>query len=281
MSSRTKVSPPPPQKSKAPGDKLPPLPPLHSTYTRIIVGAIMSARGESGFTRRVKAATRQLAAMVPATKEHFNALSLLGKALTVALLLALGGGLTYGGLLLRAPSPEQLRQDIRATLASGDFVKARRLLERLRNATGGLKEGDRWQLEAPVEAALEKQRKALQAGIEVEAKAGRWAAALVKLDDLDSTGFAPEWAMYIRAEVLRLAGRSGEAIDYYGRYVQLYPGTERTDDALFWEAAMLRDAGKTKEAKELLARLLAEYPGTNFKSSAKRLLAEIEGPAHK
>src|SRR5689334_15217246 len=75
-------------------DDLPPMPRFESTYTQIIGRAIDAAKKRSGFTQRVRSATRELLAIVPHTKERWSALSVLGKMLTVVVLLALGSGAT-------------------------------------------------------------------------------------------------------------------------------------------------------------------------------------------
>lgn len=262
-----------PDKTKV---EAPPLPRLESTYSVILQRAIAAAKQRTGLTQRLRSATRELAALVPHARAQFRGMSLGGKIATVVVLLTAGAVSALGGAYVFGhPSPERLRARVQARLASGDFVGAKDALTELRQASA-LTDADRWQLVAPVEAGMLELRQRLQHQLVRQRAADRWDEALGTLDEMERAGFAGEWMLFTRAELLRLSGRAEVARPYYGRYRELYPNTEQADDALFWEAAARNDSGDRAAAKQLLQQLLERYPGTNFKSSARRLLAELE-----
>lgn len=264
---------PPRDKTRA---EAPPLPRLESTYSVILQRAIAAAKQRTGLTQRLRSATRELAALVPHARAHFRGMPLGGKIATVVVLLTIGATLALAATyFLGRPSPERLRARVQARLTAGDFIGAKDVLTELRQ-TSALTDADRWQLVAPVEAGMLKLRQRLQRQIERQREAAHWDEALGTLDEMERAGFAGDWMLFTRAELLRLSGRAEAARPYYVRYRELYPSTEQADDALFWEAAIRKEAGDRAVAKQLLRQLLAQYPGTNFKSSARRLLAELE-----
>jgi tetratricopeptide (TPR) repeat protein len=269
-SDKTEVTP------KRPASDLPPLPRLESTYTQIIGRAIHAAKQRTGLTQRIRSATRELLAIVPHTRQQWRGLSTLGKVLTVVALLATGSGSTLLFLqLFGSGNVERLRAEARASLEAKDYVEAKRLLHLIAGSPEGLSAVDRSQLVAPVQAGLEQVQRELQKQTQDAAAAGRFDDALVALDSLDKAGLIPEWSAFARAEVLRSARRHSEALAAYARFLEMAPKHERADDALFWQAAEGRELGQTDVAKAALNRLLSEYPDTNFKTSARRWLAEL------
>ena len=266
---------PNPTRTRKDKTELPPMPKLESTYSRIVQRAMDAAKVRSGFTERVRAATRELAALVPHTRERFRAMSLLGKVLTVLVLLTLGASLGAGGFLLWSrPDPARLRAAALAKIAAGDFVAAKELLGDLRKS-GAFGREDRLRLEAPVAAGMQKLRQRLQAQLEAHKSAQAWPEALHALDEMERAGFTGEAMLLARADMLRQAGRRAEARAYYERYVELYPTSDSADDALFWQAELLKTSGDAAAARKVLERLVADYPGSNFKVSARRWLDEL------
>lgn len=249
---------------------LPTLPRFESTYSVIVQRAIEAAKEPRGFTQRVKAATRELAAVVPLTRERYRALSTARKLLTALLLLAVGAGVTYGVVAHRR-RPEHLRALARAHLAAGDVVAAKDAVALLRQA-GPLGDGDRLELVASVDAGMQKLRAQVQHRLDEQRAAGRFEEALTVLDELERDGFSGEAMLYARADLLRQAGREARARPFFLRYTELYPTSDRADDALYWAAEALAHEGDRAGMRAVLERLLAEYPGTNFKVSARRLL---------
>ncbi len=252
-----------------------PLPRLESTYSVIIQRAVSAAKARSGLTQRIKAATQELRALVPHTRRRFSALSWAGKIATVLVLVSLGAALALGGVrLLGRRGPAELRAAIADRMAAGDWVAAKDLVGELR-ATGALTDADRLQLVTGVESGMQKLRADLQRKVQEHEGAARWDDALASLDAMERAGFSGEWMLFSRAEILRLAGRSGQARAYYARYAELYPATDRADDALFWSAEAAAREGDRAAARRALERLLAAYPGSNFRQSARRMLGEL------
>ncbi len=269
-SGRTKVK---------PSKDLPTLPRLESTYTQIIVRAMRSARGEKTFTQRVAGFTRELKAMVPVTRQKWRGLSLLGKALTLIITFGLGAGSAVLALQWSASQdPAVLRARLSEKIEAKDWTAAKKLLHALASTSEGLSDSDRVYFVTPIQNALNKEQQKLEARLEKAVATKAWNEALAILEEAERLDAKPEWTVWQTAEVLRSAGRSGDAISAYERYFQVFPTSDRADDALFWQAEGLKNAGDPAGARRALERLLNDYPGSDFKSSAKRWLQELEAP---
>jgi tetratricopeptide (TPR) repeat protein len=248
------------------------------SYYLLVTQMFDSLRHETGVARKVEGATRGARAIGAHTKARFSALGLLGKVLAAVVLVALGVGVAAGAwFAFLRPDPVALRKEVRAHLAAGALVDARRDLEALRVAAGELAPGDRAGLAEPLRAAVEAQARKFRADVERNARLGRNASALAALDQYDALEADARWALFTRAEILR-AGKHVDASDTYERFVGLYPDSDRADDALYWQALIARDAGRTADARALCERLLWKYPKSNFRTASDRLLAELAPP---
>ena len=180
------------------------IPFFDGSYYLLVTQMMDSVRKETGVGNKLREATRGFGALGTHTKRRFSALSLLGKLLTTLLLVALGAGLASGAWLHFARRDAgTLRRDARAHLDRGELIEARRDLEALRLAPGGLTTADRTSLAEPLRARLEAQARRLRAQVEAHAKAGRTDPALAALDGLDALEIDQRWALFTRAEILR------------------------------------------------------------------------------
>lgn len=231
-------------------------------------------------TRIAEAVKRETTAIGTQTKRRFSALSLLGKLLAGLSLVALGAGLAAGAwFVLVRRDPDALRAQVRDHLAKGELVEARRDLEALRLAAGGLAPGDRAALAEPLRARLDAQAAKLRGEVERHARLGRHDRALAALDQFEPLESDARWALFMRAELLRASKKAGAGAAYE-RFVALYPGADQADDALFWQAFLAKEGGRTAEARSLCETLLWKYPKSNFRTASDRMLAELAaGPA--
>jgi tetratricopeptide (TPR) repeat protein len=247
------------------------------SYYLLATRLVDAVRRETGIANKLKGATREARAIGSHTRRRFSALGLIGKLLTAALLVGLGAGVAAGAYFyLLRPNPSALREDVRAHLALGQLVEARRDLEALRVAVGDLSPKDRAELAEPLRARLDSQARLLRR--EVGNARGHPERALAALDKLDALDADPRWALFTRAEVLR-AGKLPGANAAYARFVELYPDSDQADDALFWQALIARDDGRSGDARALCTALLTRYPRSNFRKASERMLAELGEPA--
>ncbi|RQW82946.1 MAG: outer membrane protein assembly factor BamD [Geobacter sp.] len=63
------------------------------------------------------------------------------------------------------------------------------------------------------------------------------------------------------------------AIGRFEYALQEYPGTPRSDEALFFLGKAYLNTGNTNKAKESLSRLVTEYPKSEFVDNAKKILS--------
>jgi tetratricopeptide (TPR) repeat protein len=223
----------------------------------------------------VRGLTREVAALGIHTKHRFDALTIFGKLLTSLILMAVGGALALGGYVLKRPSADSIRQQIRIHTATQNWLAAKEDLERLRTVQERLTEEDRFTLAAPVQAGLQKVAAALFDDVAAARRVKKWDDALAKVDELERLGIETRRTVFTHAEILRFAGRPAEAARQYARYVRLFPDTEETDDALFWHALILKDQGDIKGARALLEQIVVKFPGSNFLTSTKRILEDM------
>jgi tetratricopeptide (TPR) repeat protein len=237
-----------------------------------------AVRRETGVANKLKGASREARAIGSHTKRRLSAMSLAGKVLTAALLVGLGAGIAAGAYFhLLRPDPASLRKGIRAHLAAGELVRARRGLEALRVVIGELTPSDRAELAEPLRARLEAQSEKLRREVQGDARRGRHERALATLDELDALETDGRWAAFTRAEILR-AGKLPGARAAYGRFAERYPESDQADDALYWQALIDKDEGRKADAMAKCRALLAKYPKSNFRNSAERMLAENGEP---
>ena len=230
---------------------------------------------ETGFGNKLKGAALGATMIGRHSRQRFSALSVIGKALTTLVLLALGAGLAAGAwFLFLRPDPERLRARIRDHLAKGELVEAQRDVEALRLAVGALRGSDRTALAEPVRSRLEAQARKLRQEVEREVRGGHPDRALAALERFDALEIDPRWALFTRAELLR-ASKHRDASATYERFVALYPDGDQADDALFWQAHIAKEEGRTADAKALCEKLLWKYPKSNFRTASDRLLAEL------
>lgn len=253
--------------------------PLYEGSYYLIVTRFMDAmKHETGVANKLKGATREARAIRSHTKKRLSALSVAGKLVAAVLLVGLGAGVAAGGYFyLLRPDPASLRKSVRAHLALGDLVSARRDLEALRAAVGELPPSDRAELAEPLRGRLETQGKKLRREVEGNARSGRSERALAALDQLDALETDVRWAAFARADVLR-RGKLPGASAAYGRFIELYPESDQADDALFWRALIAKEEGRAGDARALCQLLLAKHPTSNFRSSSERILAELDEP---
>ncbi len=248
------------------------------SYYLIVTRIADAVKRETGIRNKLRVATREATAIGSHTKRRISALSLAGKVLTAVLLIGLGAGVAAGAwFYVLRPDPEALRKSVRAHLASGDLVSARRELDALKVAVGELPAADRAALAEPLRARLEAQTERLRREVMEHARRGRHERALATLDELDALETDARWAVFTRAEVLRLGKLPGASAAYW-RFVELFPESDRADDALFWQALIAKDEGRAADARAKCQALLAKYPKSNFRSSGERMLAELGEP---
>ena len=236
------------------------------SYYRIVTRVFEAAKG----------ATREAKALGTHTKKRFSALGLVAKVLVAVLLVGLGAAAAVGAYLLMSPNEARLREHVRAQLAAGELVKAQASLERLRGVVGGLSAADRRGLADPLRAKLEQQAKKLRRDIEASARAGAYDQARAGLDALEELGTDAPYVLFTRGDVLR-AAKKPEATDAYARFIELYPDSDKADDAMFWQALMAKEEGDAAHATAVLEDLLERFPQSNFARSSKSLLAELKG----
>lgn len=245
------------------------------SYYLIVTRIADAVKRETGLANKLKGARREATAIGSHTKRRFSALSFLGKLLATVLLVALGAGLAAGAwFFFVRPDPGGLRREIRAHLAKGELVEARRDLEALRLTVGDLTGSDRTALAEPVRSRVEAQARKLRQEVERDARRSQHAAALASLDRFDALETDPRWALFTRAELLR-AAKARDAAATYERFVALYPDSDQSDDALYWQAHIAKEEGRTADARALGERLLWKYPKSNFRTASDRLLGEL------
>jgi tetratricopeptide (TPR) repeat protein len=253
------------------------LPMYEGTLWMLATRAVKAVKDEAGLGNKVRGFTRELGHMGQHVHRQIKAMSPLGRVLMSAGFVLLGAAIALGAYFgATRPRTGALRSQIRAEMAANDYVAARRDLERLRVASHQLSRPDREELAAPIQAHLQSMEKQLRAEIDADRKAKHWDDALTAVDKLDALDVDTEGALFLRAEVLRGAGRDTLAAEQYARYVQLYPDTSHTDDAMFWQALYLRSKGDTARARQMLESLRQKFPQSDFTASAKRVLAEIK-----
>jgi tetratricopeptide (TPR) repeat protein len=251
------------------------IPLYDGSYYLIVTRVVNAVKRETGVANKLKGASREARAIGSHTKRRVSALSLAGKVLAAVLLVGLGAGVAAGAwFYVLRPDPTSLRTGIRAHLAAGELVSARRGLEALRVAIGDLTPRDRAELAEPLRARLEAQSEKLRREIQADARRGRHERALATLDELEPLETDARWAAFTRAEILRV-GKLPGARAAYGRFVERYPESDQADDALFWQALIDKDEGRTADARAKCQALLARYPKSNFRSSGERMLAEL------
>lgn len=266
-----------PKPTKAKGDES--IPFYDGSFYLMVTHFVQAVKGETGLANKLKGATREARAIGSQTRTRFSAMGFVGKLLAGVLLVALGAGVAGGAYYYFVrPDPASLRRDVRAHLAQGELVKARRELEALGVALGELTPGDRAELAEPLRARLEAQARKLRRDAEYNARLGRHPRALAALDELDALGTDARWALFTRAEVLR-AAKLPEASATYARFIELYPTSDQADDALFWQALIAKDGGRAADARALCEALLAKHPKSNFRKASERMLAELAEPA--
>lgn len=268
-------TPTPKAKKKAKSRNDDSIPFYDGSYYLIVTRIADAVKRETGLANKLKGARREATAIGSHTKRRFSALGFFGKLLATVLLVALGAGLAAGAwFFFVRPDPGGLRAEIRAHLAKGELVEARRDLEALRLTVGDLSGSDRTALAEPVRSRVEAQARKLRQEVERDARRGQHAAALASLDRFDALETDPRWALFKRAELLR-AAKARDAAATYERFVALYPDSDQADDALFWQAHLAKEEGRTADAKALCERLLWKYPKSNFRTASDRLLAEL------
>jgi len=246
------------------------------TLWMLATRAVKAVKNGTGLGNKVRSVTREVGHMSTHVRGRFADMSVAGRILTVVILLGVGAGITAGAFFLAGHSGEgSMRSHIRAEMAANDFVGARRDLEHLRVRVGTLSRTDREELAAPIHANLAAAAQHLRDEIDTMRKAKRFDEALAQVGKLDALDVDEPGALFLRAEVLRGAGRDKDAADAYAHYFQLYPDTSRTDDALFWQALYLRGRGDVAGARSLLETLLQKFPKSDFMVSAKRTLADM------
>lgn len=257
------------------------IPFFDGSYYLLVTQLFDGVRKETGVGNKLKEATRGVGALGAHTKRRFSALSLLGKLATSLLLVALGAGLAAGAWFhFVRRDAGALRRDVRGHLARGELIEARRDLEALRLAPGGLTPADRATVAEPLQARVEAQARRLRSQVESQVKLGRRDKALAALDELDALEVEQRWALFTRAEILRGAHHA-DAAATYERFVALYPDSDQADDAVYWQALLAKEGGRPAEARELCQKLLWKYPKSNFRTAADRMLAELAPPAPK
>lgn len=273
--------PPRPPKRRGRGRKEDTVPFYDGSYYLLVTQMVDAVKRETGIANKLKGAALGATAIGRHTRARFSALSLAGKLLTTVLLVGLGAGLAAGAwFLFVRPAPDALREQIRAHLAKGELVEARRDLERLRLVSGELGRADRAALAEPLRARVEAQARRLRQLVERERKAQRLEAALDALDRFDALETDPRWALFTRAEILR-AAKHKDAGPTYERFVALYPDGDPADDALFWQALLAKEEGRLDDAKALCETLLWKHPKSDFRTAADRMLGELKAAAPK
>jgi tetratricopeptide (TPR) repeat protein len=262
-----------PKPTKTKGDDS--IPFYDGSYYLMVTHIMDTVRRERGVANKLRGATREARAIGSHTKRRFSALGLIGKLLTAVLLVGLGAGAAVAAYVyLLRPDPASLREEVRAHLALGELVEARRDLETLRVVVGDLTPSDRAGLAGPLRARLEAQARKVRREVESNARLGRHERALAALDELDALDADARWALFTRAEILR-AGKLRDASATYERFVELYPDSDQADDALFWQALIARDGGRAADARALCEALLTKHPKSDFRTASDRMLAEL------
>ncbi len=259
---------------KRPDDSIP----LYDgSYYLIVTKAMQAIRAQPGMTQKLGTATRELRSLAGHTKKRFSALSLVKKLVVMVLLIGAGAALAGGVYAWRSGgAAEALRADIVQLLEAGDVIGANQRLTALRALSGGVLEaGDQQKLERPLRSRTEALRKKKKAEVTGHKKAGRHDEALVALHELEALEVDPGYILYTRGEVLRAAGRDQDANEAYAEYTRLYPDSELTDDALFWQALAHKKAGAPDKARALLEQLVSHFPKSDYLTSAKRGLKDL------
>lgn len=77
-----------------------------------------------------------------------------------------------------------------------------------------------------------------------------------------------------------LAGRTGEALQTFDRYIRTYPDGDWKTNSLFWSAKIHDKLGRTAERDAKAAQLIAEYPHSYYAYRAKELWNVQGAPAN-